>query len=91
MLPIDKQLTLIKADCLTFLKKLPDQSVDAVITDPPYFKVKSDAWDRQWKTETEFLGWLELVTKELQRVLKRNGSFYMFCNTHLEHKVQTVP
>ena len=90
MLALDKQLTLIKTDCLTLLSQLPDQSIDAIVTDPPYFNVKSENWDRQWKKEADFLIWLEQVVIELARVLKRNGSFYMFCGTHLEHKVQTV-
>ena len=31
-------------DCLQFMRSMPDKSVDAVITDPPY-GVRDDAWD----------------------------------------------
>ena len=29
--------TITNSDCLKYLKKLPDKSVDLVLTDPPYF------------------------------------------------------
>jgi len=31
------KLTLIQGDCLEVLKKLRSESVDLVVTDPPYF------------------------------------------------------
>ncbi|EOT8352884.1 site-specific DNA-methyltransferase, partial [Escherichia coli] len=31
---------LINADCLEFIRSLPENSVDLIVTDPPYFKVK---------------------------------------------------
>jgi len=29
-------MTLINGDCKTELKKIPDKSIDSIITDPPY-------------------------------------------------------
>ena len=46
-------------DCLEVMSSMADNSVDAVVTDPPYFKVKSEWWDRQWDKPAEFLAWLE--------------------------------
>lgn len=37
---------LVHADSLEFIKTIPDNSVDAVITDPPYYRVKENAWDK---------------------------------------------
>jgi hypothetical protein len=34
MIPLD---TIIQGDCLEEMKKLPDKSIDAIVTDPPYF------------------------------------------------------
>ena len=42
-------------DCLDYLKSLPDESVDMVCVDPPYFKIVKNDWDNQWKTEKEYL------------------------------------
>ena len=86
----DKQINLFKTDCLTLLKQLPDQSIDAIVTDPPYFKVKDDAWDRQWKNEDSFFTWLESIVSELARVLKRNGSLYLFCSSHLHYRTEEI-
>ncbi len=79
----DGQLTLVHADCLNYLPKLPDNSVDLIVTDPPYFKVKRHAWDNQWSDVTEFLAWLDDVLLEFWRVLKPNGSMYLFCSSNL--------
>lgn len=42
----DDQVTLYHGDCLDVLAELPDRSVDAVITDPPYgIRFMGKAWD----------------------------------------------
>ena len=33
-------ITLVNADSLEYLKTIPDNSIDLVATDPPYFQVK---------------------------------------------------
>lgn len=34
---------LVHADSLEYIKTLPDNSLDAIITDPPYYRVKAKA------------------------------------------------
>ena len=60
-------------DCLTGLSKIPDKSIDLIVIDPPY-NIKKDKWDDIKNYEE----WMKKVILELQRVLKDNGSFYMF-------------
>ncbi|GEK13236.1 DNA-methyltransferase [Aliivibrio fischeri] len=79
----DGQLQLVNADCLDYLKTLPDNSVDLVFTDPPYFQVKKNAWDNQWPDVESFLAWLDEVLLEFWRVLKPSGSLYLFCGSKL--------
>jgi site-specific DNA-methyltransferase (adenine-specific) len=38
-----------EGDALDVLRSLPDASVNLVVTDPPYFRVKAEWWDRQWE------------------------------------------
>lgn len=46
----DEQVTLHEGDCLDVLRSLPDNSVDAVITDPPYgLEFMGKDWDAPWK------------------------------------------
>ncbi|WGM00906.1 DNA-methyltransferase [Arsenophonus nasoniae] len=77
------QPILVNGDALPYVKTLPDASIDLILTDPPYYRVKSCAWDRQWKTTEQYLAWLNDYLVEFQRVLKPNGSLYLFCSAAL--------
>jgi len=68
----------IIGDCLDLMQDLSDNSIDLIIADPPYYKVVSNEWDNQWETFEEYLDWLEVRVIEMKRVLKDNGSLYMF-------------
>ena len=70
--------TLIHGDCLEAMRAMPANSVDLIATDPPYYKVKGDAWDRQWDTPAAFLAWFDLLAEQWQRILRPNGSLYTF-------------
>lgn len=67
---------IIEGDSLTELKqKIPDKVIDLVICDPPY-NINKAEWDRI----PNYIEWLGKIILELQRVLKDNGSFYLFHN-----------
>lgn len=70
--------TLIQGDCLEAMQAMPANSVDLIATDPPYYKVKRDAWDNQWDAPETFLAWFDLLAEQWQRVLRPNGSLYTF-------------
>lgn len=40
--------TIYNGDCMDLLTTLPDKSINLVLTDPPYFRVASNDWDKQW-------------------------------------------
>lgn len=82
--------TLVNADSLEYLKTLPDDCINLIATDPPYYRVKDNAWDRQWESEAEYLAWLDKFLVEFQRVLKPMGSLYMFCGPRLAAKVELL-
>ena len=69
---------IIQADCLEYLKSLPDGCVNLVLIDPPY-NISHAKWDK-WKCQKEYVNWLGSVFLECQRVLKDNGSFYFWHN-----------
>ena len=75
-------------DCLTILPTLPDNSVDLILTDPPYFRVKDLPWDRQWDKSDQYIAWLDKVLAEFQRVLRPNGSLYLFASPKMAAKVE---
>ncbi len=84
----EKNLILHNTDCLKLLDNLPENSIDLIVTDPPYYNVKADPWDRQWKNKQNFFTWLNKVLEQLQRVLKPNGSIYFFAGPHLATEVE---
>lgn len=68
----------ILGDCIEKMKQLPDNSVDLVIADPPYWKVVGQKWDYQWRTEEDYVRWSLEWIKEASRVLRIGGTFYCF-------------
>ena len=68
----EPSVTLHLGDCVDWLRTLPDASVDAVITDPPYPEI-----DRPYGRLTESEWWsliVEGVIPEVRRILKPTGS-----------------
>nr|ELR5039301.1 site-specific DNA-methyltransferase [Providencia stuartii]ELR5082470.1 site-specific DNA-methyltransferase [Providencia stuartii] len=76
-------INLVNDDSLSYIKTLPDNCIDLIATDPPYFQVKACSWDNQWGNVTSYLLWLDEMLAEFWRVLKPNGSLYMFCGSKL--------
>jgi len=70
---------LIHSDCLEALRNLPANSVDLVLTDPPYNIDKVRNWDK-WNSRESYISWCGEWIRECVRVLKDNGSFYFFHN-----------
>lgn len=77
-------------DCLDVMRGMADASVDAIVTDPPYFKVKADWWDRQWDQPAAFLAWIESLAVEWARILKPNGSLYCFASPQMSARVEVT-
>lgn len=81
---------IICGDCLKVMQGIPDNSIDLVLTDPPwnisesgncYFRhISTDLgdWDKQWNTNEDFFIWTEKWFAEIVRVLKDNSWIYIF-------------
>lgn len=65
-------------DCLETMKRIPDKSVDLIISDPPYYKIVKDEWDHQWDSLEEWVEWHKNWLEESKRILKDTGSFYYY-------------
>ena len=86
----DEYVTLYHGDALEILPTLAIDSVGCVFTDPPYFRVKGDWWDRQWDTADGFLAWLGKCADEWRRVLTSNGSLYCFASPRMAARVEVT-
>ena len=65
-------------DCIEGMKHIPNNSIDLVIADPPYWKVIGEKWDYQWKTEQDYVEWSIKWIREVARILRIGGTFYCF-------------
>ena len=60
---------LYKGDCLEVMKLIPDGSIDAIITDPPYGTTAC-----KWDSIIDF----DLMWEQLNRIIKPNGAIVLF-------------
>lgn len=72
------RITLINADCLEVLPKIKVNAIDLAILDLPYYKVTSEAWDRQWNTELEYIHWAMTISTTIHTKMKDTASFYFW-------------
>ena len=71
---------LIHGDCLEVLRSMPDRSVDAVVTDPPYgLSFMGKKWDYDVPSVE--------VWAECLRVLKPGGHLLAFAGTRTQHRM----
>ena len=67
----------VQVDCLAALRDLPAESVDVVVTSPPYnIGVAYSSYDDRQPREG-YLAWLAKVAVALRRVLKPDGSVFL--------------
>lgn len=78
--------TLYLGDCRDVLPTLG--KVDAVVTDPPYFGVKGDDWDNQWKTEAAFLKWSGEIMDSCSAAMHDWASIYWFTSPQMNWKME---
>jgi DNA modification methylase len=67
----DLTIELIHGDCTVEMQRIPDASVDAIITDPPYAEIERE-YGRI--TEPEWWEMMMIVCRESRRILKPTGS-----------------
>ena len=60
---------LYNGDCLEVMKSIPDGSIDAIITDPPYGTTAC-----KWDSVIDF----DLMWEQLNRIIKPNGAIVLF-------------
>jgi len=63
----------VTADCLDFLSRIPDASVQLIVCDPPY-NIQLAHWD----VHADYLAWAAKWLAEAERVLAPTGSLALF-------------
>ena len=81
------QYTLLHGDVIEQLKTLDDESVDAILTDPPYnLTFMGRKWDAKGGPQ-EFQTWCEDWGRECFRVLRKGGYLLSFGGTRTYHRM----
>lgn len=71
---------IVVGDALTQLQKVPDVSIDCVVTSPPYFRLRDYGADGQIGLELHVDDWvnhLVALSKQVRRVLVPTGTFWL--------------
>ena len=69
--------TLLLDDCVAAMDGMPANSIDIVVTSPPYnLKLAYSTYD-DGLSEEDYVSWLSNVSASIKRVLKTNGSFFL--------------
>lgn len=89
-------------DNLETLARLPDEHVDLIYLDPPFFsnrryeiiwndEAEVRSFDDRWKGGVrEYIGWMRQRMVEMHRVLKSTGSLYLHCDPTASHYLKVM-
>ena len=82
-------------DNLEIMKSIPDDYVDLIYLDPPYFtqtnwKNGDIGFSDNWKSMNEYLKFMELRFIEMHRILKPTGSIYLHVDHHAVFELKVI-
>ena len=67
-------------NCEEVMKRIPDKSIDLIVTSPPYADQRSYGKDVTIATPDNYLDWFKPMAKQIKRVLKDTGNFILNIN-----------
>jgi len=94
--------TIYCGDCKEVLSKFPDECVDLIYLDPPFFSNKhyeviwGDGYelrafsDRWLGGINHYITWMQERVFQCHRILKRTGSIYLHCDIHANHYLRKM-
>ena len=78
---LTENINLLQGDCIDLLPKIPDGSIDSIITDPPYFLGMTHNGQKGCFNDLAICKpFYEKLFTEYKRVLKPDGCVYFFCD-----------
>ena len=97
---------IIQGDALEVMNKIPDESVDLVFIDPPYFlqlpKKKLVRWNVRTKVEgvedewdkfesfEEYDSFIEKILTQTNRIMKENATVWIISTYHSVHRIGKI-
>jgi DNA modification methylase len=92
---------LILGDNLEIMKNIPDESVDLIYLDPPFFSNRTyeviwgdDGERRSFEDRfagdiDQYIHWLKIRVRQMYRILKPTGSIFLHCDWHASHYIKS--
>ncbi|CAK7045605.1 MAG: hypothetical protein PEPC_01944 [Peptostreptococcus russellii] len=92
---------ILNGDCIEILKTIPDQFVNMIYLDPPFFTQKAHtlvdserkkkySFDDKYETLNEYLNLIKLSLIECRRILHKNGSIFLHCDKTASHYLRVL-
>lgn len=81
---------ILQGDCFELIKEQPDNSVDLVITSPPYASIVSYGKNVSLKKPNDYVDWILPLFKDIHRVLKPSGSFILNINDNCSNGLRNT-
>lgn len=88
----DKNALVCEGDSLDIIKLIPSHSVSLILTDPPYHSTKKENIinDTAFESDDAFLNWMNKFFYEWKRILRPNGSIFVFCSSNMSAKLEVL-
>ena len=96
----------IQGDALKILEKIPEESVDLVFIDPPYFLQLPKKQLKRWNVKTDVVGvddewdkfasfedydnFIRKILVEIKRIMKENATVWIISTYHSVHRIGTI-
>ncbi len=80
-IPVVTHHATVRMDCCELLSKLPSESVQLIVCDPPYNIMLAD-----WDKHERYIEWASSWLKDAERVLKKTGSIAIFGGLQFQHE-----
>lgn len=89
---VNDQAIICNDDAINILRLMPEHSVSLILTDPPYHSTKKENIinDKAFSSDDEFISWMECFAIEWKRILRPNGSIFMYCSSAMEAKLEIM-
>jgi DNA modification methylase len=89
-------------DCAEVMNRFPEECVDLIYVDPPFFSnqqyeilwddgYETRAFQDRWKGGIQnYVAWMEPKLTQCHKVLKSTGSMYLHCDWHAVHHLRVL-
>ena len=91
---------ILYGDCLQILSELPDQLVDLVYLDPPFFsqskqslksrELKQYSFNDNWGSVHAYIDFLRKRINETKRVMKQDATIFVHCDRNASHYIRVL-